>query len=215
MVSQIALGATCRGRDRAAVVRGARRGAVVLAALALVGCSNGPGGSSATPSSTTSPRTATIPAQTSPSPTTSASTDPATAAKAAYANYRRAVDRAYADPSVATREQLAKVSTGGTLTFLLRQVQALSRDKVHQKGTVPAKSVKVTSVTAASGTRLAQAFLTSCLDFSQRTYVNADGTPRFSGGQGLGGPNRAMVNMIFVKGAWLVADEQLTRVKAC
>ncbi len=213
VVSQKGLRATCRGREGTAAVTGVRRGVVVVAALALAACTNGSASSATSSATATTPRTATLPAPSSPSPT--ATTDPATAAKAAYADYRQAVDRAYAQPTKATREQLSEVAVGGTLTFLLQQVRALARDRVHQEGSVPVRAVKVTSVTSAKGTQSAQAFLTGCLDFSGRTYVNADGTPRFSDGQGKGGLNRTTVNMVLVSGKWLVADEKLTRVKAC
>ncbi len=210
VVSQTGLRLTCRGREGTAAVT--RRGAVVLAALALAACTNG-SANSATPSATaTSPRTATIPAPSSPSPT--ATTDPATAAKAAYLRYRQAIDRAYGNPGQAAKKELDRFATGGRLRVLNTQLQALIKDQVRQEGTVVVKKVAVTSYSPATGAQTAQAFLTACLDYSRRTYVDKDGAPVFPSQKGAR-LAKATINMIQLKGEWLVVDERNPPVESC
>ena len=140
--------------------------------------------------------------------------DPASSAKAAYVRYVQAVDRAYAAPEKATREQLSQVATNGALTFLLSQVQALREDRVHQQGRLRIKKMAVTSVSPASGKHLAQAFLEACIDYSHRAYVDGKGKPVFPREQG-SGLARATVNMVHIGDSWLVADEQNPPVKSC
>jgi hypothetical protein len=140
--------------------------------------------------------------------------DPTIAAKAAYVRYVQAIDRAYGNPEKATREQLSQVATSGALTLLLSQVEALRKDRVHQQGSITVKKMTVTSVSPASGKRLAQVFLEGCLNYSHRIYVDAKGKPVFPPERG-SGLARATVNMVLISGHWLVADEQSPPVKSC
>ncbi len=93
--------------------------------------------------------------------------------------YVQAVDRAYGNPEKATRTQLSQVATSGALSFLLSQLEALRKDRVHQQGSLRIKKMTVTSSSPASGKRLAQVFLKACLDYSHSAYVDANGKPVF------------------------------------
>jgi hypothetical protein len=128
--------------------------------------------------------------------------------------YRQAIDRAYGDPSQSASRELARFATGGRLRVLNTQLQALIKDRVHQQGVVVVKKVSVTSYSAATETQVSQAFLSACLDYSQRTYVDKDGRPVLPRQRGAG-LAKATVNMIYSDGAWLVVDESNPPVKSC
>jgi len=186
---------------------------LVVLALTTGACS---GSSTAQGTQTSSSTTATVPAVTpsSASPSPSASADPATAAKAAYVAYVQAVDRAYGNPEKATRTQLSQVATNGALTFLLSQLDALRKDKVHQKGSATVQKMTVKSVSPASGQRSAQVFMNACVDFSHSTYVDAQGKPYFPGEKDYQ-LSKATVNLVHDHGDWLVADETNAPVRSC
>jgi hypothetical protein len=180
---------------------------VVGAGLALAACSDG---NSATPPTTSSPTTATVPG---PSASLTPEQQAAEEAKRAYTVYRQTLDRVFQRGGTNARGDLSQVATGDQLTYLLGQAAVFSKNKWRAVGSPTVRSLSIQNVSLNEDTR-PSVVLRVCDDATTTDAIGPDG--RSIRKPGALAHFIELITIVRIDPErWLVSKEDDTPVKTC